>query len=79
MLKRLYYLPLKVVPKIFCLIIFKKMFDYLIKKFFCTIKGYNVISPWRWLAAVLIPIVVALWGLKRKSIDLSGAILGKIL
>ncbi|KAL7300335.1 hypothetical protein TKK_0006960 [Trichogramma kaykai] len=37
---------------------------------------YAVISPWRWLAAVLIPILCALWGLKRKSIDLKGSILG---
>ncbi|XP_011499884.1 PREDICTED: transmembrane protein 19 isoform X2 [Ceratosolen solmsi marchali] len=38
--------------------------------------GYIVISPWRWLAAVLIPIMCALWGLKRKNIDITGAILG---
>lgn len=40
--------------------------------------GYPVISPWRWLTAVFVPIVVALFGLKKKSLDLSGAILGKL-
>lgn len=40
--------------------------------------GYSVISPWRWLTAVIIPIVFAAWGLKRKSLDLSGAFLGLI-
>ncbi|XP_012262920.1 transmembrane protein 19-like [Athalia rosae] len=38
--------------------------------------GYSVISPWRWLSAVLIPILFTGWGLKRKSLDLSGAFLG---
>lgn len=36
----------------------------------------QVISPWRWLAAVIIPILFLLWGLKRRSVDISGAILG---
>lgn len=35
-----------------------------------------VISPWRWLAAVVIPLLFAFWGLKRKSVDISGALLG---
>ncbi|XP_029035384.1 transmembrane protein 19 isoform X1 [Osmia bicornis bicornis] len=35
-----------------------------------------VVSPWRWLTAVVIPIFMALWGLKRKSVDVSGAVLG---
>lgn len=39
--------------------------------------GYIVVSPWRWLIAVLVPILCTLWGLKRKAIDMSGAILGK--
>ncbi|XP_008204558.1 transmembrane protein 19 [Nasonia vitripennis] len=38
--------------------------------------GYIVISPWRWLVAVLLPILCSLWGLKRKAIVMSGAILG---
>ncbi|XP_015605152.1 transmembrane protein 19 [Cephus cinctus] len=38
--------------------------------------GYPVISPWRWLAAVVIPIIFAGWGLKKKSLDFSGAVLG---
>ncbi|XP_008553677.1 transmembrane protein 19 [Microplitis demolitor] len=35
-----------------------------------------VISPWRWLSAIVIPILFSLWGLKRRSLDLSGAVLG---
>lgn len=35
-----------------------------------------VISPWRWLASVMIPLLFAFWGLRKKSLDLSGAILG---
>ncbi|XP_058806799.1 transmembrane protein 19 isoform X2 [Phymastichus coffea] len=41
--------------------------------------GYSVISPWRWLAAFLIPILCALWGLKQKSIDKTGAFLGFLM
>ncbi|XP_034948006.1 transmembrane protein 19 [Chelonus insularis] len=37
---------------------------------------HSVISPWRWLSAIVIPILFSLWGLKKKSLDLSGAILG---
>ncbi|XP_028044771.1 transmembrane protein 19 isoform X2 [Monomorium pharaonis] len=35
-----------------------------------------VISPWRWLAAVVIPVMFIFWGLRKKSLDISGAILG---
>ena len=35
-----------------------------------------VVSPWRWLASVVIPIFMAFWGWKKKSVDVSGAILG---
>ena len=38
--------------------------------------GYPVISPWRWLAAVVIPLLFILWGLKKKSLDITGAVLG---
>lgn len=37
-----------------------------------------MISPWRWLAAIIIPIIFVVWGLKKKSVDISGAIFGKI-
>ncbi|XP_024884972.1 transmembrane protein 19 isoform X2 [Temnothorax curvispinosus] len=37
---------------------------------------HSVISPWRWLAAVIIPLMFMSWGLRKKSIDISGAILG---
>ncbi|XP_076766191.1 transmembrane protein 19 [Xylocopa sonorina] len=39
-------------------------------------EGHPVVSPWRWLVAVLIPIFVAFWGLRRKSVDVSGSIFG---
>lgn len=39
-------------------------------------EGYPVISPWRWLASVVIPLLFIIWGLKKKSLDASGAILG---
>ncbi|XP_060816169.1 transmembrane protein 19 [Bombus pascuorum] len=35
-----------------------------------------VISPWRWLIVVVFPTFMAFWGLRRKSVDISGAILG---
>ncbi|KAL6427539.1 hypothetical protein ACFW04_008788 [Cataglyphis niger] len=37
---------------------------------------HSVISPWRWLAAVFIPLLFLLWGLRKKSLHVSGAILG---
>ncbi|EZA58064.1 hypothetical protein DMN91_006310 [Ooceraea biroi] len=37
---------------------------------------YSVISPWRWLVAVIIPCLFLFWGLRRKSVDTTGAILG---
>lgn len=37
---------------------------------------HSVISPWRWLAAVVIPIMFMFWGLRKKSLDVSGAFLG---
>jgi len=35
-----------------------------------------VISPWRWLAAVVIPLIFLFWGIRKKSLDISGGILG---
>ncbi|KAJ0176726.1 hypothetical protein K1T71_007905 [Dendrolimus kikuchii] len=38
-----------------------------------------VISPARWLASCLIPLVIAVYGYKKKSVDLSGALLGLLI
>ncbi|PSN47157.1 Transmembrane protein 19 [Blattella germanica] len=35
-----------------------------------------VIAPTRWLAAIITPVAVAGWGLRKKSLVLSGAVLG---
>ncbi|XP_006564459.1 transmembrane protein 19 isoform X2 [Apis mellifera] len=40
------------------------------------LEEYLVISPWRWLIAVLFPIFMAFWSWKRKSLNISGAISG---
>ncbi|XP_029160150.1 transmembrane protein 19 [Nylanderia fulva] len=37
---------------------------------------HSVISPWRWLAAVVIPLLFLSWGLRKKSLHISGAIFG---
>lgn len=34
------------------------------------------VSPVRWMIAIVAPVVIATWGLKRKSLDRSGAIAG---
>ncbi|XP_061715949.1 transmembrane protein 19 [Cydia pomonella] len=48
-------------------------------KFFAKNTGFDepvVISPARWLAACFIPIMIAFYGYRKKSLNLSGAILG---
>ncbi|KYN35320.1 Transmembrane protein 19 [Trachymyrmex septentrionalis] len=37
---------------------------------------HSVISPWRWLAAIVIPLIFLFWGVRKKSLDISGGILG---
>ncbi|PKU47787.1 transmembrane protein 19 [Limosa lapponica baueri] len=37
------------------------------------------ISPWRWLFSVLVPLVIATQGLKKKSLDHSGALGGLVV
>lgn len=49
-----------------------------LKEHFCISEPF-VISPARWLAACFIPILIAVYGYKRKSINLSGALLGFIV
>ena len=45
----------------------------------CVIAGgyWQPMSPWRWLLAIAVPLLVVLRGLKKKSLDLSGAIAGE--
>jgi hypothetical protein len=38
--------------------------------------GDNVIPPMRWFMSIMIPLAFVGWGLKKKSLDKSGAILG---
>lgn len=38
-----------------------------------------VISPARWLASCLIPIILAIHGHRRKSVDMTGAMLGFVV
>lgn len=47
-----------------------------VKRLYIPILEHPVISPWRWLAAVAIPILFIFWGLLKKSLDVSGAIFG---
>ncbi|XP_068132774.1 transmembrane protein 19 [Hyperolius riggenbachi] len=37
------------------------------------------ISPWRWLFSVIVPVVIASRGLKKKSLDTSGALTGLLI
>jgi len=38
--------------------------------------GNSSVTPTRWLVSILVPIVVASWGLRRNSLDYSGALAG---
>ncbi|XP_072751914.1 transmembrane protein 19 isoform X2 [Anoplolepis gracilipes] len=40
---------------------------------------HSIILPWRWLAAVVIPSFFLLWGWHKKSVNVSGAILGLVV
>lgn len=39
----------------------------------------TAISPTRWLFSILVPVLLAAYGLRRKSVNRSGAILGFII
>lgn len=43
------------------------------------ISGNNVIPPTRWLFSILAPVLLMLYGLKRKGVNRSGALLGLLL
>ncbi len=39
--------------------------------------SWQPMSPWRWLVAIAIPLLVVNNGMKKKSLDLSGGIAGQ--
>ncbi|KAF4532227.1 hypothetical protein B566_EDAN004313 [Ephemera danica] len=39
----------------------------------------TVISPTRWLVSTLLPILIAVWGLKKRSLNISGALFGLLV
>lgn len=49
------------------------------KIFFVFISEPIVISPARWLISCLIPIPIAVFGYRKKSVNLSGALLGMVV
>lgn len=50
------------------------MFDYI---FWCA--GNSTIPPTRWLFSVLVPVLLMVYGLKRKGVNRSGATLGLVV
>jgi hypothetical protein len=38
--------------------------------------NFRPVSPWRWLFSVVVPVVIACNGFKKKSLDHSGALGG---
>lgn len=42
-----------------------------------TITDGFVIPPTRWLVSIVTPFAVAAWGIRKKSLVISGAVLGK--
>ncbi|XP_060081521.1 transmembrane protein 19-like [Ylistrum balloti] len=42
-------------------------------------EGSYCINPWRWLVAVIAPVIITRWGLKKRSLDKSGAIAGLLV
>ncbi|XP_033101916.1 transmembrane protein 19-like [Anneissia japonica] len=41
--------------------------------------GFRPISPWKWLFSILIPLYMASGGLRRKSVNQSGAVVGFLI
>ncbi|XP_069713655.1 transmembrane protein 19 isoform X2 [Phaenicophaeus curvirostris] len=44
-----------------------------------TANTLHPVSPWRWLFSVLVPLTIAIQGLKKKSLDYSGALGGLVV
>lgn len=51
----------------------------LYRTFFILIIENSAIPPTRWLFSVLVPVLLMVYGLKRKGVDRSGAALGLIV
>ncbi|XP_037780926.1 transmembrane protein 19-like isoform X1 [Penaeus monodon] len=52
---------------------------WLVNAFLSTTIGVAVIEPSRWLGATLVPLLVAWWGLARRSLSFSGAVCGLVV
>lgn len=42
-------------------------------------KDFHTPEPWRWMASVLAPVAIAVYGLRRKSLNQSGALAGLVV
>ncbi|KAK7060658.1 Transmembrane protein 19 [Halocaridina rubra] len=52
---------------------------WLINAFLSTTTGVEAVDPMRWLCATLLPILVARWGLAKRSLSFSGAVCGMVV
>jgi hypothetical protein len=48
-----------------------------LRKVCCVITDGFVIPPTRWLVSIIVPLAISAWGIRKKSLVLSGAILGE--
>ncbi|XP_048245445.1 transmembrane protein 19-like [Haliotis rufescens] len=53
---------------------------WLISLFYQTInRDYAAPAPWRWLVAAIAPVLIALYGLRKRSLDVAGAVAGLLV
>lgn len=55
------------------------MIMWLSNAFISSTLGIEVVEPARWLSATLLPILLAWWGLRRRSLSFSGAVSGLVV